>query len=45
MFSTLVLLIIAVCRWRTDDDVSIISHDERKIVEYPAEPSNEISDT
>lgn len=38
LFATLVLLIIAVCRWRTDDDVSIISHDERKIVEYPAEP-------
>lgn len=38
LFSSLVLLIIALCKWGDDDDVSIVSYDERKIVEYPAEP-------
>jgi len=38
LFTSLILLIMVVCRWRDDHGDSIVSYDERKIVEYPAEP-------
>ncbi|VDI41716.1 Hypothetical predicted protein [Mytilus galloprovincialis] len=38
LFATLILLVIALCRWRDDDEDSLVSYDERKIVDnYPAE--------
>lgn len=37
LFATLILLVVALCRWRDDDEDSLVSYDERKRVEYPAE--------